>query len=613
MKKNSEKGEYNNFLKNIFSYKKSGYIKYFHEVGGNKLYYAFSASVLMTFLDSIGIGFILALLQNIFIPAESTGNSILQKINMLFFYFGFSNLNNSTLLILVLLMFLIKGLISYAQLYLQASINSTILSETRRQIVQDVSNLRFENFISTDLGTIQNISTTEISRLNTAMTNYLNTIQFSIMSFCYIIIAVYSNLFFSFIVLLNAAIILYFYNFIVIYFKKLSAQVSKKGNLYNSYMLQLLNNYKYLKTTNGIAEYQRKIIEEINSQERISLKFAKITALTISAREPLTILIVGLVIVIYYQISGDINTIIIFSLFLFYRTLNYILMAQSNWQNFQQFAGSMHNITRTKTLLKKATEPIGNNVYEGLKKDIKLVNVEVKINGNIILNQINLTLPKNSTTAIIGKSGAGKSTLASLICGLIPPNKGSLLIDGNELKNYNILEYRNSIGYVSQDAVIFNDSIYNNITLWGEKSELNIRNFHRTIRLSELDELLEQYPEKEDTILGDNGIILSGGQKQRISIARELFKNTEIIIMDEATSSLDSTTEHLVKTNINLLTGNSTMIIIAHRLSTIQSVENILLMDAGKILISGNYDYLIQNSQLFKEMISLQNMSDGFI
>ena len=227
---------------------------------------------------------------------------------MLFFYFGFSNLNNSTLLILVLLMFLIKGLISYAQLYLQASINSTILSETRRQIVQDVSNLRFENFISTDLGTIQNISTTEISRLNTAMTNYLNTIQFSIMSFCYIIIAVYSNLFFSFIVLLNAAIILYFYNFIVIYFKKLSAQVSKKGNLYNSYMLQLLNNYKYLKTTNGIAEYQRKIIEEINSQERISLKFAKITALTISAREPLTILIVGLVIVIYYQISGDINT-----------------------------------------------------------------------------------------------------------------------------------------------------------------------------------------------------------------------------------------------------------------------------------------------------------------
>ncbi|MBL0117414.1 MAG: ATP-binding cassette domain-containing protein [Saprospiraceae bacterium] len=187
------------------------------------------------------------------------------------------------------------------------------------------------------------------------------------------------------------------------------------------------------------------------------------------------------------------------------------------------------------------------------------------------------------------------------------------MIDGNELKNYNILEYRNSIGYVSQDAVIFNDSIYNNITLWGEKSELNIRNFHRTIRLSELDELLEQYPEKEDTILGDNGIILSGGQKQRISIARELFKNTEIIIMDEATSSLDSTTEHLVKTNINLLTGNSTMIIIAHRLSTIQSVENILLMDAGKILISGNYDYLIQNSQLFKEMISLQNMSDGFI
>ena len=567
----------------------------------------------MTILDSIGIGLILALLQGLFVTSESTNNSVLFRINDLFTHLGISTVNNSTLLVICVIMFLFKGVMSYLQMYLQAFINSQILSETRRQIVEDISNLKFLKFISTEIGTIQNISTTEINRLNNALTNYINTIQYTIMSFCYILIAVYSNLLFATMVLVFAGILLYFYNFIIIYFKKLSAQVSSKGNTYNSYLFQLLNNYKYLKTTDAISTYKSKIINEINSQEIISLKFSKITALTISAREPIILLIVGIVIVTYYQITGGISTMIIYSLILFYRTLNYILLGQSNWQNFHQFAGSMHNIIQTQKELKKEVEVNSAIEYPGLIKEIILKDVELRINGNLILEDINLTLPKNSTTALIGKSGAGKSTLASIICGLIPVDKGKVLIDGKLMHEYNIRDYRKSIGYVSQDAVIFNDSIYNNITLWSDKSSSNIEKFLNIIRLSELAELLEQYAEQEDTVVGDNGIILSGGQKQRISIARELFKETDVIIMDEATSSLDSTTEHLIKSNIDLLSGRTTMVIIAHRLSTIRSADNIVLMDSGKISMSGKYEYLNQNSKLFRDMIKLQNTGHGFL
>ena len=613
MKVTSNRVKFTDTLKNIFRYKKSGYLRYFHNIVGNKLYFSFAASVCMTLLDSIGIGFVLALLQSIFIPVESTENSILDKLHDALGYLGFDKTGNTTLLFISLAMFVFKGCMSYIQMFLQASINSKILSETRREIVKNISELKFLKFISTDLGTIQNISTTEISRLNNALINYINTIQFVIMSACYIIIAFCSNLVFALLVMFFAGILLYFYNFIIVYFKKLSAEISIKGNKYNSYLFQLLNNYKYLKTTNSIANYKSRIITEINEQETISLKFAKINALTISAREPVILLIVGLVIITYYQISNEISTMIIFSLFLFYRTLNYILLAQSNWQNFHQFAGSMNNIIHTQNNLQRSVEIESTNMYPGLSNEILLQNAEVKIEEKTILSGINLSILRNSTTALIGKSGAGKSTLASVISGLIPLSRGKMTIDGQSLEHFNVGSYRSSIGYVSQDAVIFNDSIYNNVTLWCDKNKDNEEKFRRITKLSQLDDLIFNYKEREDTLLGDNGIILSGGQKQRISIARELFKNTEIIILDEATSSLDTSTENLIKENINSLSGKTTMIIIAHRLSTIKGADNIVLLDDGRIIASGNYDELMLDSELFRDMIKLQNTGHGFV
>ena len=156
--------------------------------------------------------------------------------------------------------------------------------------------------------------------------------------------------------------------------------------------------------------------------------------------------------------------------------------------------------------------------------------------------------------------------------------------------------------------MIFNDSIFNNVTFWQEKSEENEEKFRKTIEKVSLSEFLNELPEKENTQLGNNGILISGGQKQRISIARELYKDVELLILDEATSALDTETERHIKNNIDLLQGQTTLIIIAHRLSTIKNVDIIYLLDKGKIIASGDFDGLIKSSEKFRKMVELQEL-----
>src|SRR5690606_17764987 len=152
-------------------------------------------------------------------------------------------------------------------------------------------------------------------------------------------------------------------------------------------------------------------------------------------------------------------------------------------------------------------------------------------------------IPKNTTIALIGESGSGKTTLANLIAGLIEPNKGEMLIDGVRINTLNLNSYRSQIGYISQEPVIFSDDIFNNITFWAERTPENEERFWEVVKLASLEDFIQSQSKQELTLLGDNGILISGGQKQRISIARELYKNAEILIFDEATSALDSETE----------------------------------------------------------------------
>jgi subfamily B ATP-binding cassette protein MsbA len=191
---------------------------------------------------------------------------------------------------------------------------------------------------------------------------------------------------------------------------------------------------------------------------------------------------------------------------------------------------------------------------------------------------------------------------------LLKPVSGHVKVDEISLDVINLDSYQKRIGYIAQEPVVFSDTIFNNITFWDSPNEENIKRFQKAIEQASIKKFIEELPEKENTLLGNNGINLSGGQKQRISIARELYKEIDILILDEATSALDSETEREIQENIDKLKGNYTIVIIAHRLSTIKSADVICLMDQGRLSDQGNFDELIIKSDKFKRMVELQEI-----
>ena len=240
------------------------------------------------------------------------------------------------------------------------------------------------------------------------------------------------------------------------------------------------------------------------------------------------------------------------------------------------------------------------------KERILLKNVSLQYGPKIIINDISIEIPKNKTIALVGESGSGKTTLANLTTSILKPTKGEIYFDDKISTQFDLNSFRNKIGYIAQEPVIFNDTIFNNITFWQEPTPQVLERFWMIAELTHLSNFIKSLKDKENTKLGDHGILISGGQKQRISIARELYKNVELLILDEATSSLDSETESIIQKNIDSLHGNFTIIIIAHRLSTIKNADIIYLIENGKLKDSGTFDVLIGRSERFKRMVELQ-------
>lgn len=246
-------------------------------------------------------------------------------------------------------------------------------------------------------------------------------------------------------------------------------------------------------------------------------------------------------------------------------------------------------------------------IKEDFKNEIEFKKISFKYKDEYVLNNFSLTIKKGETVALVGQSGSGKSTLANLITRFYDVNKGTILIDGHDIKDVTKKSLRDLMGIVSQESILFNDTIASNIKLGTQNASGEA--ILEASKIANAYEFIKELPLQFETNIGDSGNTLSGGQKQRLSIARAVLKNPPIMILDEATSALDSESEQLVQIALEKMMENRTSLVIAHRLSTIQKADTIIVMKKGKIVEQGKHEELLLKKGEYFKLVSMQSLS----
>ena len=391
---------------------------------------------------------------------------------------------------------------------------------------------------------------------------------------------------------------------------KVATEAQERSGDLSKYLIDLFKNHKIIKIfQRENFEYERseKFVNELKEK---SIKIATILIRATPIMEVLTGTMIA--ILIYYSgkmiISGQLSINNFFS-FLAAMMLAYQPVKSLATINI----GVGQGLSAAKRILPiiDIQNKINKNENE---KNLNLINGTITFNNvnfnylsnedNKVLKNINFEISGGKMTALVGHSGSGKSTLLNLIPRIYDSTSGDIFIDGQSIKKVNLDSLRKEISIVDQNTTLFDDTVYNNIKY--AKPDTSEEEIYKAAELSMCLDFVNNLEKKFETIIGENGVKLSGGEKQRLSIARAFLKNSKIILLDEATSSLDSDTEDKIQKALNILTSNKTTVVIAHRLSTILNSDKIYVMDKGAVVDSGKHEELLKDSEIYKNFYNRQ-------
>ena len=391
---------------------------------------------------------------------------------------------------------------------------------------------------------------------------------------------------------------------------KVATEAQEKSGDLNKYLIDLFKNHKIIKI------FQRENFEYERSEKFVNdLKEKTIKIHSVFIRStPIMEVVTGIMIAILIFYSGKLIMTDQLSINNFFSFLAAMMLAYQPVKSLANvnvsFGQGLSAGKRILPIIDQSNTILINESANLLKiKDgsieFKNINFSYKSNlRNIVLKNINIDITGKKMTALVGHSGSGKSTLLNLIPRIYDADSGEITIDNQTIKDLNLNSLRKEISIVDQNTTLFDDTIYNNIKY--AKPDATDDEIFNAAKISMCTDFIEKLENKFETIIGENGVKLSGGEKQRLSIARALLKNSKIILLDEATSSLDSETEEKIQKAIEELTKNKTTIVIAHRLSTILNSERIYVIDQGSVESSGKHDDLIKNSILYKNFYERQ-------
>jgi len=352
-----------------------------------------------------------------------------------------------------------------------------------------------------------------------------------------------------------------------------------------------------------------KFTHEVDRYAGISISMAKKNELAHPVSEFLGIVVIGGILLFGGNLVLNNQSALDGAAFLTYLVIFTQVLAPAKgiskaYSSIQRAIASAERIFEVVDTVPEIKDPTSGMNLAEFKQSIKFDNVSFAYENEQVLNHINLTIPRGSTIALVGPSGSGKSTMVDLIPRFYDPTKGEVLLDGISLKRFRLEAIRRLMGIVSQESILFNDTVFNNIAFGAR--EVSHEQVINAARIANAHEFILKLENGYQTEIGERGSKLSGGQRQRLSIARAVLKNPPILILDEATSALDSESELLVQEALSNLMKNRTSIVIAHRLSTIQNADEIIVLQEGKILERGTHHQLLDKGGLYKKLNTMQ-------
>lgn len=560
-------------------------------------------------MDAIGLSLFLPLLQMFNQEGEIDSSKmrglafIVDAIQDMGIHF-----NLARIIIVMLVFFILKGGVKYLGSIYNINLQQAFIRKIRVQLLRGLNQISFKQFMLTDNGRIQNTLSGEVDRVANAFTTYFGTLRNALMVLVYLLFAFLINPGFAVLVIIFGILSHFLFKMIYSRTRNTSKSLTDQNHHFQGQIVQHVAHFKYLRSTGMIEKFTNKLEDTIINIEASRRRLGMLSSIGASINEPIVIIVLSLVMWIEFEYFGGSLSTAIVSLLFFLRALMALIGVQAQWSIYLKASGSVENIESLSDSLNEHQITDGKIAFTKFRDGISIENLNFSYGAKPILKDINLLIPKNESIAFVGESGSGKTTLISLITGLLDPDTGSIKTEAISIRDFQSESYQKRIGYVSQDPVIFDDNLYNNVTFWDLKTPENKLRFEESIRKASLEDFMQELSERENTILGNNGINLSGGQRQRVSIARELYKDIDLLILDEATSALDSETEKAIQESIEALHGRYTLLIVAHRLSTIRNADRIVFMDKGKIVDIDSFEKLIQKQDRFRKMVELQEL-----
>jgi ATP-binding cassette, subfamily B, bacterial MsbA len=547
-------------------------------------------SLLAATFEGVSIGFLLSFLQSLTNPNAQPQIGI----SWVDGWIANTTINPLYLIsILILLSTWMRVTFNYfASIYTETA-QLNLAHRLRVQMFEQLQALSISYFAKTRSGELINTITTEIERIKACFggiaflfTRGLTvTVYFIAMFLISWQLSIISVLVFSLLAVglttFNARI------------REQSFGISNANGALNSTSIEFINGIRTVHAF-GTQDFERqrfyKASENVfNASVKVALAWTLVKPV---AEAIATTVLVSLIIISFTQLTLPVASLLTF-FFVLLRAVPSIQDMNGTFAFLSTLKGSVENIKELLRTDNKTYFKNGDITFSSLQRAIDLISVDFGYDPNdLVLHNITLTIERGKMTALVGASGAGKTTLVDLIPRFYDPTQGQVLIDGVDVRQFEVNSLRRKMAVVSQDTFIFNTSVWNNIAYGTpEATEAEIR---EAARLANALEFIEEMPVGFDTQLGDRGVRLSGGQRQRIAIARALLRDPEILILDEATSALDSVSERLIQESIEKLSVGRTVIAIAHRLSTIAKADKVVVLEQGRIVEQGNYQELLQ-------------------